>query len=120
MSLFDTIKGSLGGAIGAAAVAALPGIIERAVPGGLQGLLTQLSQSGYGRQLNSWLGRGENEPITTEDLRRVLDSQQTRAIAEKLGIPADQVLATLSKLLADAVDKQSPDGHLQPVSHVRS
>ena len=113
MSLFDTIKESLGGVIGSAAASALPGVIERVFPGGLQGLLNQLSESGYGRQVNSWLGRGENEPITTQDLSNVLHNEQVRQIAEKLGIPADQVLDTLSKLLPQAVDQQSPDGQLQ-------
>ncbi len=114
MSLFDTIKGSLGGVIGSAAATALPTVIERVFPGGLQGLLNQLSASGYGKQVNSWLGRDANHPITTDDLRGVVSDDQVRQIAEKLGIPADQALAVLSKLLPEAVDKQSPNGALEP------
>ena len=114
MSLLDSIKAFLSGPLGAAAVSALPGVIERVYPGGLQGMLKELSQSGYGKQVNSWLGRGENEPITTDDLRNVLNSAQTREIANRLGIPADQVLDVLSKLLPQAVDKQSPNGQLHP------
>ena len=114
MSLIDSIKAFLNGPLGAAAIAALPGVIERVYPGGLQGMLNQLSQSGYGKQVNSWLGRGENQPITTDDLRNALNDQQTRAIAEKLGIPTDQVFDVLSKILPQAVDRQSPDGTLQP------
>ena len=79
----------------------------------VQGMLNELSQNGYAKQVNSWLGRGENEPITAEDLNNVLHNQQVQQIAEKLGIPADQVLATLSKLLPQAVDQHSPDGQLQ-------
>ena len=116
MSLFDTIKGSLGGALGQAAVSALPGIIERVVPGGLPGLLTQLQRSGYGRQVSSWLGRDANEPITADDLRRVVDEGKVREIAGRLGIPPDQALAILAKLLPEAVDRQSPDGRLAPVA----
>lgn len=112
MSLFDSIKGSLGGVLGEAAASALPGIIERVVPGGLEGLLLKLQQSGLGAQVNSWLGRGPNEPITAEDVNRVLGDQHVRDIAAKLGIPADQVAALISQLLPAAVDKASPDGKL--------
>ena len=114
MSLIDTITGVLNGPLGSAAVSALPGIIERLYPGGLQGLLNQLSQSGYGRQVNSWLGRGENQPITTDDLRNALNDQTTREVANKLGIPADQLLDILAKILPQAVDQHSPQGQLQP------
>lgn len=113
MSLFDTLKNALGGSLGQAAVEALPSIIERVLPGGLQGLLNQLQGSGYATQVNSWLGRGPNDPITTEDLRKVVNSDQVRQIAEKLGIPADQVLAVLAKVLPAAVDHHSPEGSLQ-------
>ncbi|TXN65750.1 YidB family protein [Methylobacterium sp. WL6] len=113
MSLFDTLKSALGGSLGQAAVEALPGIVERVLPGGLQGLLNQLRNSGYAAQVNSWLGRGPNAPITTEDLRKVLDNEQVRQIADKLGIPTDQVLAVLAKVLPAAVDQHSPDGTLR-------
>lgn len=114
MSLFDTIKTLLGGSLGQAAIEALPSVIERVLPGGIQGLLNQLQSSGYAAQVNSWLGRGANEPITTEDLRKVMNSDQAKQIAEKLGIPADQVLAVLAKVLPAVVDQHSPDGSLQP------
>ncbi|GJE55658.1 MULTISPECIES: YidB family protein [Methylobacterium] len=113
MSIIDSIKGSLGGALGTAVASALPGIVEKVFPGGLQGLLNQLAQSGYGKQVNSWLGRGENQPITTDDLRNALNDSHTKEIAEKLGIPYDQVLETLAKLLPQAVDQHSPNGQLQ-------
>lgn len=113
MSLYDTLKNVLGGSLGQAAVEALPAIIERVLPGGVQGLLNQLQDSGYAAQVKSWLGRGPNEPITIEDLRTVMNSEQVRQIAEKLGIPADQVLAVLAKVLPATVDHHSPDGTLQ-------
>ncbi|TXM67865.1 DUF937 domain-containing protein [Methylobacterium sp. WL12] len=116
MSLFDTLKNALDGSLGQAAIEALPSIIERVLPGGLQGLLSQLQNSGYAAQVNSWLGRGANEPITAEDLRKVMDNEQVRRIADKLGIPTDQVLAVLAKVLPAAVDHHSPDGTLQTPS----
>ena len=113
MSFLDDMKGKVGGMIGSAVESALPQIIERAVPGGLQGLLNKLQQSGYGRQVESWLGREPNQPITAQDLEQALNNQQVRDVAAKLGIPVDQVLETLSKILPKVVDQHSPDGTLR-------
>ena len=109
MSLFD----SLGGSLGQMALKALPGIIQQVLPGGLNALLDQLRRSGYESQVNSWLGRGPNEPITADDLRKVLDNEQVRQMAQKLGIPMDQLFPTLAKALPEAVDRNSPDGTLR-------
>ena len=114
MGLIDSIKGSLGGALGQAAVSALPEVIERVVPGGLVGLVNQLQRSGYGRQVSSWLGRDANQDITADELRKVIAPDQVRQIAERLGIPPEQALAVLSKLLPETVDSHSPEGTITP------
>ncbi len=109
MSILDSIKGALG----MVPVSALRGLIDKAYPGGLNGLLGQLQQTGYGRQVDSWLGRGANEPITAQDLAKVLSNQQVQQMAKHFGIPTDQVLAKLSQALPEAVDKNSPNGRLE-------
>lgn len=109
MSLFD----SLGGSLGQMALKAFPGLIQQVLPGGLNALLEKLRQSGYESQVNSWLGRGPNEPITADDLRKILDNEQVRQMAEKLGVPVDQLFPTLAQALPQAVDHHSPDGTLQ-------
>ncbi|PZQ11332.1 MAG: hypothetical protein DI565_18760 [Ancylobacter novellus] len=113
MGLFDQIKGSLGDTIAQAGAAALPSIIERMVPGGLQGVLDQLQNSGYGAQVKSWLGRGENQPITVDDLRAALDNEQVRAIADRFGISVDKALEILAGRLPQAIDEASPNGVLE-------
>jgi uncharacterized protein YidB (DUF937 family) len=116
MSFLDNLKGAVGGWLGDGGAAALPGLIQKFYPGGLSALLDQLSQSGLGQQVNSWLGRGPNEPISAEDLRAALDNEQIRQAAERLGVPVDALLEQLASDLPDAVDQQSPDGSLQPPS----
>ena len=113
MSILDSIKGALG----MIPTAELPGMIEKAYPGGLSGLLGQLQQTGYGRQVDSWLGRGPNEPITAQDLGKVLSNQQVQQMAQHFGIPADQILDKMSQYLPQAVDQNSPNGQLQTPPH---
>jgi uncharacterized protein YidB (DUF937 family) len=108
-----SLLNSLGGSLEQMALKALPGIIQQVLPGGLNALLDQLRRSGYESQVNSWLGRGPNEPITADDLRKVLDNEQVRQMAQKLGIPMDQLFPTLAKALPEAVDHNSPDGTLR-------
>lgn len=114
MGLFDSIKGSLGETIAQAGAAALPGLLERVFPSGMQGVLDQLQSSGYGQQVNSWLGRGENQPITVEELHNALGSEQVRAIATRLGLPVDAALELLAGQLPQTVDQHSPEGELKP------
>jgi len=113
MSLLDSLGGAFGGSLGQMALKALPGLIQQVLPGGLNALLDQLRRSGYESQVNSWLGRGPNEPITADDLRKVLDNEQVRLMAQKLGIPMDQLFPALAEALPQAVDHHSPDGTLR-------
>ena len=112
MGLLDNIKGTIGSALGSVSVAALPGIINQVYPGGLPGLLNQLQSTGYGRQVDSWLGHGPNDPINGSDLEHVLGNEHVKQLEQKLGIPADQVLDTVAKALPGAVDKASPNGKM--------
>lgn len=113
MSLLDNLKGSLGSVLGQAEAAAIPAVMAKVVPGGLQGVLDQLSQSGYGQQVSSWLGNGANQPITVEELGAALNNSHVQEIAQHMGVPTDKVLGFLSQHLPGVVDQLSPNGTLQ-------
>jgi uncharacterized protein YidB (DUF937 family) len=85
-------------------------------PNGLQGLLDRLEQTGFGNQINSWLGNGPNQPISVDQLRTALNDEHIQQFSQSLGIPSDKVLSFLSAHLPAAVDRQSPQGTLQPVA----
>lgn len=109
MGLFDSMKGMLG----EAGAAALPMMLQRVMPGGLQGMVSQFQQSGLGSQVSSWLGNGPNEPITAAQLQSVMQQEQVAKLAESLGIPTDKVLEFLSANLPQTIDAQSPHGAIQ-------
>ncbi|WP_238248286.1 YidB family protein, partial [Methylobacterium persicinum] len=60
------------------------------------------------------LVRAPAEPITADDLQKVLGNDQVREMAAKLGIPVEQLFPTLAKTLPQAVDDHSPNGTLHP------
>jgi uncharacterized protein YidB (DUF937 family) len=80
--------------------------------GSLGGLLQQLEQSGLGAQVASWLGNGQNLPVTIEELRNALGEQPLRQLANQFDLPVDELLRHLAQHLPDAVDGLSRNGSL--------
>ena len=121
MGLFDQLGGSsiLGGLLGQAGQAALPVILgqvfgggQAGQGGGFGGIVEQLQKAGLGKQVGSWLGQGQNLPVSADQLRDALDNEQVRQLAAKFGIDPDAVLKLLSEHLPGAVDAASPNGKL--------
>src|SRR5581483_3056187 len=80
--------------------------------GALSAIVAKLQQAGFGDQVKSWIGTGQNLPITADQLKSVLGSDVVRQLAAKYNIPIDQVAEVLAHQLPLAVDKASPDGKL--------
>ena len=95
---------------------ALPGALAQANLGGLQGIVTQLQASGLGPQVQSWLGNGQNMPITADQLKSVLSSDQVKQIASiSASIPTSRS-TFLPSTCPTAVDQASPNGTLSASS----
>jgi uncharacterized protein YidB (DUF937 family) len=117
MGLLDNLgglKGLLGQVEAAAAPALVSALLAKTDIGDLQGIVAKLQAAGFNDQVRSWLSNGSNLPITADQLRSALGSQQVQQIARQLGLPVDQALVVLSEHLPTAVDQASPNGTLQP------
>lgn len=113
MGLFDGLSGMLENAI-ASHAGGLSGLMSEAFNGigGLNGVVAKLNEAGLGPQVNSWLGKGENVPISAEEITSVLGNSQLQELGARLGIPMDQVAGVLASQLPQAVDQASPNGKL--------
>lgn len=80
--------------------------------GGLNGLVVQLQNAGLGEQVASWIGTGENLPVTAEQIREVLSSEQLQTMAKTFGVDLAQIPDLLSTYLPKAVDTVTPNGEL--------
>jgi uncharacterized protein YidB (DUF937 family) len=69
-------------------------------------------QGGLQSIVNSWLGDGANAPISPDDVKNVLGSDQVSQFASKLNIDPDTALNGLSQSLPAVVDKASSGGSL--------
>jgi uncharacterized protein YidB (DUF937 family) len=118
MGILDSLQNSpafkdLLGQIEAAVVpAVLSEVLGNGSQGGLSAIVAKLQQAGLGDQVKSWIGNGQNLPITAEELQQVLGSDTVRQLAAKFNIPVDQLAQVLAHQLPTAVDHASPDGRL--------
>nr|WP_159587877.1 YidB family protein [Chelativorans xinjiangense] len=78
--------------------------------GGMDGLLDKLRNSGHGDKADSWVGSGDNKPIAKDDLGDALGSDIVKQLAEKTGMPEEELLKQLSAVLPGLVDKLTPAG----------
>ncbi len=80
--------------------------------GGLPGLISQLQRSGLGDHAASWVGTGENLPLSPEQLQAFLGSGKLQALASQLGLEPGQAAGSLADFLPKAVDRMTPQGQL--------
>ena len=78
--------------------------------GGLGGLVQKFQQAGLGDVVASWIGRGQNQPVSGEQLTEVLGPDAMAGLAEKLGISPDSAAGQLSNILPGLVDRLTPHG----------
>ncbi|NNF17398.1 MAG: DUF937 domain-containing protein, partial [Gammaproteobacteria bacterium] len=60
----------------------------------------------------SWLGDGENMPMSPSQVSEVLGSEQVQDFAQKLGVDQNEAAAGLSDMLPKLIDKTSSGGNL--------
>ena len=82
------------------------------VLGGLGGLLNQFQQSGLGDVVKSWIGPGQNQPISPSQLGSALGPQIIKVLAQKTGMSEQEITAHLSQILPNAVDRLTPNGRM--------
>jgi len=80
--------------------------------GGLGGLVDMLSKNGLGRQAASWVGTGDNEPVTADQLGQALGSGPLADLAGKFGIDPQTLSGGLAQYLPDVVNQLTPEGRL--------
>src|SRR6202162_4612097 len=118
MGILDSLENSpaLRSALGQIGAAVLPAVMSEVMgtgsQGGLTAIVAKLQQAGLGDQVKSWIGNGQNLPITAEQLQQVLGSDTVKQLAARFNIPVDQLAKVLAQQLPNAVDHASPDGKL--------
>jgi len=117
MGLLDSILSAVSGrgdtsSEGNQLLGVLSGLLAQS--GGLQGMASKFSQSGQGDAFSSWVGMGENQPVSGNQIQEALGSDQVRAIATKMGVDPNLASQFLAEYLPKIVDKLTPTGKVDP------
>lgn len=95
--------------------AGTPGTIQSGILQGLpslDSLMDRFTRGGQGDKFQSWVGPGENKPLEPQELQQALGPDGLDHLQKETGMPRDQLLRELSKVLPQVVDKLTPQGRL--------
>src|SRR5260221_14338760 len=123
MGFLDGLMGSmLGGATGGgqSAQGGSP-MIQMALQilqqnGGIEGIIGKLQQAGLGQQAQSWVGTGQNMPISADALSDIFGQGKLGQLAQQCGIPAGEAAGGLAQGLPNVIDQMTPNGQI-PTDH---
>ena len=79
---------------------------------GLGSLLSKMDSGGLGAIAKSWLGDGNNEAISPDQITNMLGADKISEFASKLGLSNEEAAGGLSEALPQMVDKASSGGSL--------
>ncbi len=124
MGIFDSITGAFGGKAGGAQenqglMDAIGGLLGGSGGAGLQGLVDSFTKNGLGDTIKSWIGTGENQPVSADQVKTALGNEQIQQIAGKLGVSNEEASNGLASMLPKIIDKLTPDGKMPDVSSLQ-
>lgn len=110
MGLFDSILGKVLDGSGGQGVnyGAILQWIEQ--QGGLQAIVDKTRQGPLGSIVNSWVGTGENQPVTGDHISQMFSSSAIEPLAKMLGVNTNMASTLLSQVLPHLINSASPEG----------
>lgn len=106
------LAGMLGGAGGLGAL--LPVVVGMLANdgklGGLGGLMEKFNNAGLGDAAKSWVGTGENAPISGDQIGQVLGGDMMGELASTLGMSQGDAAGSLAQMLPGLIDQLTPNG----------
>jgi uncharacterized protein YidB (DUF937 family) len=85
--------------------------------GGLGGLVEKAKSMGMGDVVGSWIGKGENQPISADQATQLLGNEAVQGVASKFGLDLKQVAPLIAGMLPVIIDKLTPHGEIKPDEH---
>lgn len=79
---------------------------------GLAGLVQRFSEGGLAELVQSWVGTGQNLPVSAAQIEQALGGGQLAELAQQFGLQPAQIAAQLAEQLPLAVDRLTPQGRL--------
>jgi uncharacterized protein YidB (DUF937 family) len=108
-------RGGAGGGIGGAGMAAIVAIALQLLQrnGGIEGVLGRLRQTGHAPEADSWVGTGQNLPVSPDVLSQIFGRDEVSSAASRMGVDPDQALGGLANVLPEVVNQMTPQGRVE-------
>jgi len=113
MGLLDSIMGMLGKSGGGKDVMSQLASMLTGKGGdglGLERLLEQFKGAGLGDKADSWVGKGENQPLSPAEVEKAIGDDRLAKMSKQTGQSVGSLTTDLSKMIPAAVNKLTPDG----------
>ncbi|WP_328740305.1 YidB family protein [Streptomyces erythrochromogenes] len=78
----------------------------------LGGLMDMLTKSGLADQAQSWIGTGENKPVSGAQISEAVPDETLQKVAAQAGVTPEEAADRIAQSLPQAVDKLTPDGEI--------
>ena len=117
MGLFDKIISMASGSLSADSgqggmLDQVLNIINNPSIGGIPGLISKFQNGGLGDVVSSWIGTGENQPVSGDQITNTLGADKIKEIASSLGVSDADAADGLASMLPQLIDKLTPEGQL--------
>lgn len=113
MGLLDGLAGAMLGKVGGdkgAMVQVAMDLFNQ--NGGLEGVIEKFKAGGFAAQVASWVGTGDNLPISAAQISEVLGNDTLAGIATKLGMNSNDISSQIAEYLPQVIDKMTPNGEV--------
>ena len=80
--------------------------------------MDKLQKGGLGDMVNSWVGSGQNQPVSPKQLGPALGSDIIKTLAQRSGLSEEELTKQLSQVLPGIVDKLTPAGRLPTLAEL--
>jgi uncharacterized protein YidB (DUF937 family) len=111
MGILDEVTAKLGGQHGQeGGIASLQKLFSS--NGGLQGMTSKLTNSGLGHQVQSWIGTGENQPVSGQQVQQAMDQNDVHQMAKNAGMSDKETCDQVAKAMPEMVNQATPQGQI--------
>jgi uncharacterized protein YidB (DUF937 family) len=94
------------------ALGAILSYINSPQVGGIAGLQRMFQQGGLGNVVGSWIGSGQNLPVSASQLQNVLHSGALQQAAQSSGLNPSELTGMMATLLPHLVNHLTPNGQV--------
>ena len=80
--------------------------------------MDKLQKGGLGNLINSWVGPDQNQPVSPNQIGPALGPDIIKTLAQRSGLPEEELTRQLSQVLPGLVDKLTPNGRLPTLAEL--